>query len=216
MAGPRQQPARFLSIPDLLASSDPSQEGLLRVIGRLEGYDIEHSILCLQDHTTPSLQVAVDSSNIEPFHFKRGSLYQFIGEVNYRDVPMIIGITTDDWREVPLDTGDDKVDAPIATDTTETTNYGDVPISDEVTTISNVEMDTAAVAIANQTTRCVVMKALLYRCVNGLNMDVYLKAHEARMKMIWSEWWFPLSSEHNKNSVNESSSLLQPVYIAAM
>lgn len=116
-------PARFISIPDLLATSDPTQEGLLRIIGRVEAYNIKHSIIWIQDHLTPSLQVAVDSSNIEPFPFRAATLYQFIGEVNYRDVP---------------------------------TDSGPV--------------------------RCAVMSALVCRCMDGLNMDVYLRAQEARMR----------------------------------
>ena len=153
MAGGRQQPARFLNIPDLLASSDPSQEGLLRIIGRLECYDIKHSVLWLQDHRTPSLQVAVDSSSIEPFPFKMGSLYQFIGEVDYRDVPILTSN-----RSITAQGGDE----------------------DTVVPITSKEM----VPDGYQITRCVMMKALLSRCVEGLDMDVYMKAHKIRMRTL--------------------------------
>ena len=145
MALSRQQPAKFLSIPDLLSSDDPSQQGLLRIIGRLESYDIKHSILWLHDHNTPSLQVAVECTNIEPFPFKIGLLYQFIGEVDYRDVP----------------------------------DHGCVPENDTLDFTSDRKRKDA-------TTRCAVMKALLYRCVEGLDMGVYMRAHEARMKDLLS------------------------------
>ena len=87
MAAGSQQPAKFIRLVDLLASSDPAKLGLQRIIGRLEKYDPAHSIIWLQDSHTPSLQVAVDSTNIEPFPFRVGMLYQFIGEVDYRDTP---------------------------------------------------------------------------------------------------------------------------------
>ena len=182
MAGLRQQqPARFLSIPDLLASSDPSQEGLLRIIGRLEAYDIEHSILWLQDHKAPLLQVAVDSSNIQPFPFKQGLLYQFIGEVDYRDIPIAAGVSK---VHIPIATVDHR-DAPTADDNTATSDSQETPATDKDkgTIIDNMEMY-APVATSNQTMRCVVMKALLCRCVDGLDMDVYVRAHEARMRLI--------------------------------
>lgn len=121
--------ARFASIPDLLASSDPSELGLVRIVGRLESYDSENSILWLRDHhQTASVQeqVAVDVTNIEPFPYRRGTLYQFIGESDFRAV--------------------------------------------------------AQVGNSKTSTECVVLKALLSRCVDGLDMEMYLKAHEVRMQ----------------------------------
>ena len=115
-------PAKFITIPELLAISEPSQAGLLRIIGRLERHDIIHNIVWIQDHQTPSLHVAVEVSNVEPFPFKVGVLYQFIGEADYRDVP-------------------------------------DTDVSK----------------------KCVLLKALLCRCMDGLDMDIYLRSHEARM-----------------------------------
>lgn len=117
--------AKFITIADLLANSNPSMYGLLRVIGKLESYDIKNSIVWIQDSHTPSLQVAVSVSNIEPVPFasRLGALYQFIGEVNYRDVP-----------------------------------------------------------IGEECERCLVMVALAYRCMDGLDMDMYIKSHQARMR----------------------------------
>lgn len=116
--------ARFISIPELLGTSDLCQKGILRVIGRIESYDIKNSLIILQDHSTKSLQIAIDTSNIEPFSPKVGLLYQFIGEGGYRHVS----------------------------------------------------------ASAREEAKWVVVQALVHRCMDGLNMDVYLKSHEARMK----------------------------------
>lgn len=129
-----QKPARFTTFADLLASSDPSQLGLQRIIGRLDKYDSRLGLIWLRDCHAPSLQLAVDSSHLDPSPpavgpGKVGVLYQFIGEVDYRDIPV-----TDEA------TGD------------------------------------------HTPSRCPVMKALLYRCMDGLDMDLYLRAHEARMK----------------------------------
>lgn len=123
--------AKFISIPELLATSDPSQAGILRVIGRVERYDLKHSLVTLQDHTTKSLQIAIDTTNIEPFSPKVGLLYQFIGEAGYRKVPINEG------EEVK-----------------------------------------------------VVVKTLVHRCLDGLNMEVYLRSHEARMKNLSVEEQF--------------------------
>lgn len=118
--------AAFISIADLLATSDPSQYGLVRVIGKLERYDIKNSIVWIQDHKMPTLQVAISASNIEPVPFasRMGTLYQFIGEVKYGDVP----------------TGD------------------------------------------GESERGAVMTALAHRCMDGLDMDIYITAHQARMR----------------------------------
>ena len=118
MAG--SQPARFISIPDLLATSTPNEMGLVRVIGRLVEHDVNHGIVWIQDYLTPSLQMAVATANIAPFPSKVGTLYQFIGDINYRDIPT---------RE-----------------------------------------------------RCLVLSALVYRNMDGLDMDIYMKSHAARMK----------------------------------
>ena len=120
--------AKFISIKDLLAISNPSQTGMIRIIGRLEKYDIKNSIIWIQDHNTPSLQVAVNSSNIEPFPSKVGVLYQFIGEADYRVIP----------------NSDDSV-------------------------------------------KCVMLNALVYRCTDGLDLNVYLKSHMARMRDLEQE-----------------------------
>ena len=112
--------AKLISIPDLLSISDPSQYGLLRVIGRLESYDIKNSIARIQDPQTPSSQVTIGTLNIEPFPSTLGALYQFIGEVNHRDIP---------------DAG-----------------------------------------------HCLVLAALACRCMDGLDMDIYMRAHRVRMK----------------------------------
>lgn len=128
MAG--TQPAGFISIPDLLASSIPNEKGLVRVIGRLENHDVNHSMVWIQDYQTPSFQMAVATANIEPFPSRVGTLYQFIGEVNYREIP-----------------------------TQE---------------------------------RCLVLSALVYRNMDGLDMDIYMKSHEARMKDLSTP--FPLAS----------------------
>ena len=117
--------AKFISFSDLLATNDPCEHGLLRVIGRLESYDINHSTMWLQDYQAASLRMAIDVSNIEPIPFasRLGTLYQFIGEVNYRDIPA-----------------------------------------------------------GSETERCVVMNALACRCMDGLDMDTYMKAHWTRMR----------------------------------
>lgn len=118
------QCARFVGFPALLASSDPSLEGIVRVIGRVEQYDPSHSMLVLQDPSSQSLQIAIDTTNLEPFCPKVGVLHQFIGEADYRDIP-IHGAGGDKW---------------------------------------------------------VVVKALVHRCMDGLNMELYLKSLEVRMK----------------------------------
>ena len=117
--------ARFISIPDLLATSDPSKQGIVRVIGRIESYSIKHSLIILQDYNSKSLLIAVDTSNIEPCSPKVGLLHQFIGEVNYRSIPPNEG--GPQWA---------------------------------------------------------VVQALVHRCMDGLNMDVYLRSHKVRMKNI--------------------------------
>lgn len=116
--------APFITIEALLATNDPSQYGLVRVIGKLESYDIKHRIVWVQDYKTPSLEVAISTSNIEPVPFasRMGTLYQFIGEVKYGEVP-----------------------------------------------------------IGEQSEKCVVMTALAQRSMDGLDMDIYIKAHRARM-----------------------------------
>ncbi len=120
------QCARYLAFPSLLASKDPSQEGIIRVIGRVEQYDIRHSLLVLQDPSSQSLQIAVDVSNLEPFRPKIGVLHQFIGEADYKDMH----------------------------------------ICDE----------------GSGDKKWVIVKALLHRSMDGLNMEMYLKALEVRMK----------------------------------
>ena len=200
----KQQPARFMSIPDLLAKSDLSEEGLLRVIGRLEGYDVEHSILWVQDHKTPLLQVAVDSSNIEPFPFKQGLLYQFIGEVDYGSVPVAAGFTSPDQAtteatfpgasgrtkvdHIEMEDVDSSNDYPVSAEVTIGTEYEDSSVTekDQVIIGDKMEVDVPVATgslTTKRTVRCVVMKALLCRCVDGLDMDVYLRAHEVRMRL---------------------------------
>ena len=115
-----------MGFPALLASSDPSVEGIIRVIGRVEQYDIRNSLLVLQDPSSQSLQIAIDVANLEPFCPKVGVLHQFIGEADYRDIP----------------------------------------IHDKRTDNS----------------KWVVLKALMHRSMDGLNMDMYLKSLEVRMK----------------------------------
>lgn len=151
----RQKPAKFITLSELLASSDPAQEGLQRVIGRLEKYDVKNSLIWLQDSHTPSLQVAVNASSIEPFPGKVGLLYQFIGEVDYRDVP------------TPSDG---------ATPTGETTPT---------------------------TVKCPVMEALVHRCMDGLDMSMYLQAHEARMNNLKS----PLTPSRSMSSQSQIEKL---------
>ena len=116
--------SEFISITELLATSDLSKKGIIRVIGRIESYNIKHSLIILQAHATKSLQIAIDTTNLEPFSPKVGLLYQFSGEVDYRDVSTKMG-EEDKW---------------------------------------------------------VVIKALVHRCMDGLNMEVYLRSHEVRMK----------------------------------
>ena len=117
--------ARFMCFSDLLASNDPSQNGLIRVIGKVESYSIQNSLLTLQDASASgsTLQIAVDTSNIEPFPPKVGVLHQFIGEADYRNIS-ICGTEEQKW---------------------------------------------------------VVLKALAHRCMDGLNMEVYLKSNAVRM-----------------------------------
>jgi hypothetical protein len=118
--------AKLITFSDLLATSDPSEYGLLRMIGKLETYDIKHSIMWIQDYLTPSLKLAISVSNIEPIPFasRLGTLYQFIGEVAYRDVPTTCG----------------------------------------------------------KSERTVLMTALAFRCMDGVDMGVYVRSHQARMR----------------------------------
>lgn len=76
--------------------------------------------------------MAVATANIEPFPFRVGTLYQFIGEADYRDIP------TQD--------------------------------------------------------RCLVLSALVYRNMDGLDIDIYMKSHAARMKDLHTPFMFPLAS----------------------
>ena len=124
-----EKSAKFVAFLDLLASSDPSEKGMLRVIGRVEQYDIRNSLVILQDPSTKSLQIAIDVSNIEPFSPKVGVLHQFIGEADYKDIP---------------------------------------------TSNENGH-------------KWVVVKALVHRCMDGLNMDAYMKSHHLRMKDLISD-----------------------------
>ncbi len=115
--------AKFMCIPDLLALGDPSQAGMLRVIGKLDRCDIKNDLIWIEDPFNQSLQVAVSSSNIESLPKNPGVLYQFIGEADYRD------ISTEDGT----------------------------------------------------TTKCLLLKALTCRCMDGLDMTIYLRSQEARM-----------------------------------
>jgi len=119
-----QPSAQFVGFPNLLAISDPSQNGLIRTIGKVLSYDIQNSLLILQDASTHELQIAIDTSSIEPFSPRVGVLHQFIGEADYRDIP----------------------------------------------------------ACSRDRQKWVVLKALAHRCMDGLNMEVYLKSHAVRMK----------------------------------
>ena len=81
----KKMAAKFITIADLLASAEPSQHGMVRIIGQLQSYDLRHSRAWIQDRESPSLLVAVCTSNVEPFVCRPGTLYQFIGEVRASD-----------------------------------------------------------------------------------------------------------------------------------
>lgn len=92
--------------------------------------------------------MATDVSSIEPipFAFRPGTLYQFIGEVDYRDMPA-----------------------------------------------------------GSETERCVVMKALACRCMDGLDMDVYMRAHQTRMKELQTPMIPPMTLEDTSESMTYQS-----------
>ena len=97
-----------------------TRKGIMtRAIGRLHTYNILTSRMWIQDEKDPSMYLVIDTSRIEPFSYKEGSLFQFIGELDEEEI---------DGKKM------------------------------------------------------LVLRTLLYRCVEGLDMDVYLRAHAARVK----------------------------------
>ena len=74
--------SRFMTIPDILGGTPADLHGtIVRTIGLLLRYDVSRSQIWIKD-VTSLLELAIDSSMIEPFPFKPNALYQFIGELD--------------------------------------------------------------------------------------------------------------------------------------
>lgn len=72
-----------MSVPELLnGKTKELHDTMVRVVGRLLRYDVKSSLIWLGHFKVPHLELPIDSSVVEPFPFSRGSLYQFIGEVD--------------------------------------------------------------------------------------------------------------------------------------
>ena len=113
-----KDPSQFMTIPDIL-SGNPADvhRNMVRTIGLLQQYNVRDSQIWIKDMKS-SLELAVDSSVIEPFPFKQNAVYQFIGELNGR----------------------------------------------------------------SGSTNGIVLRAYVYRCVDSLDLDVYLQAHTLRFR----------------------------------
>ena len=110
--------SQFMTISDILSNDPTNVHGsMVRTIGLLQRYNVRDSQIWIKDIKS-SLELAVDSSVIEPFPFKQNAAYQFIGELNGR-----------------TGSADD-----------------------------------------------IVLRAHVYRCVDSLDLDVYLQAHALRFR----------------------------------
>ena len=110
-----KDPSQFMTIPDILSGNPAAVHGnMVRTIGLLQQYNVRDSQIWIKDIKS-SLELAVDSSVIEPFPFKQNAVYQFIGELNGRSGG-------------------------------------------------------------------IVLRAHVYRCVDSLDLDVYLQAHTLRFR----------------------------------
>jgi len=77
-----KEPSRFMTIPNILGGNPADLHGrIVRTIGLLLRYDVNTSQIWIKDATS-LLELAVDSSMIEPFPFRPNALYQFIGELD--------------------------------------------------------------------------------------------------------------------------------------
>lgn len=78
-----RQPSAFMTVPELLnGNAKDLHDTMVRVVGRLLRYDVKSSLIWLGHVRAPYLELPIDSSVVEPFPFSRGSLYQFIGEID--------------------------------------------------------------------------------------------------------------------------------------
>lgn len=113
-----KDPSQFMTISDILSNDPANVHGsMVRTIGLLQRYNVRDSQIWIKDIKS-SLELAVDSSVIEPFPFKQNAVYQFIGELNGRSA----------------------------------------------------------------SAKDIVLGAHVYRCVDSLDLDVYLQAHALRFR----------------------------------
>lgn len=76
-----RQPSPFVSVSELLGGAPADSHGrMLRTIGRLDHYSVKDSQVAITDWCS-SLELVLDCRLVEPFPFKKGSLFQFIGEI---------------------------------------------------------------------------------------------------------------------------------------
>lgn len=72
-----------MTVPEVLnGKTKELHDTMVRVVGRLLRYNVKSSLIWLEHFKSPYLELPIDSSVVEPFPFSRGSLYQFIGEVD--------------------------------------------------------------------------------------------------------------------------------------
>ncbi|KAJ3693922.1 hypothetical protein LUZ60_009402 [Juncus effusus] len=69
----------------ILREFEPSSASLkqgqsIRVIGKLESYEIETGIVVISDG---GIKLKIDMQHLRDFNFRTGSLYQFIGELKF-------------------------------------------------------------------------------------------------------------------------------------
>lgn len=91
----------------------------MRVIGKLHTYDIQTSRMWIQVSSNPAESLVINTSGIEPFAYKEGALFQFIGELDEEEI---------------------------------------------------------------EGKNMLVLRAILYRNVDGLDLNMFLKAHATRME----------------------------------
>lgn len=92
---------------------------MMRVIGKLHTYDIQTSRMWIQVSSNPAESLVINTSGIEPFAYKEGALFQFIGELDEEEI---------------------------------------------------------------EGKNMLVLRAILYRNVDGLDLNMFLKAHATRME----------------------------------
>ena len=77
-------PANFMTVSDILlwGKLGLHREKNVRTIGTLSEYEPTRNLVWIQDPDKRSDMLSVDCSNISPFPYQEGSLYQFTGVVH--------------------------------------------------------------------------------------------------------------------------------------